>query len=377
MSSTVDLMCVGDLILSAENASSYFDHVRSRLAAADVAVAQVEWPHTDRGQVCTVDIPAPAAPPANLDAVAECGFEVATLASNHMFDQGPWGVIDTIEHLHARDVQTVGAGATVADARAPVIVERNGLRLGFLSYNAVGPRESWATEVKAGVAPVRVFAHYELDIASPGSPPTEYTSLESDSVAAMQADIAQLAADTDYVVVSLHKGMGFVHAQLAEYERPLARLAVDAGADVVIGHHAHILRGVEVYKGRPIFHGINHFVTAYTDETDPLSRRARRPRPRRAPSLDFFTPDREVEHFPFPRDSRHTMIARVLVDQRGVQQAGFVPCYINERAQPVPVTEAAGSDATTDYIKRITADAGLEATFAPAGDWVTVLNQSA
>jgi poly-gamma-glutamate synthesis protein (capsule biosynthesis protein) len=71
------------------------------------------------------------------------------------------------------------------------------------------------------------------------------------------------------------------------------------------------------------------------------------------------------------------MIARVLVDQRGVQQAGFVPCYINERAQPVPVTEAAGSDATTDYIKRITADAGLEATFAPAGDWVTFLNQSA
>jgi Bacterial capsule synthesis protein PGA_cap len=380
MSSAVDLMFVGDLILSASNASFHFDHVRSTLAGADVAVAQVEWPHTDRGQVCTVDIPAPAVPPGNLDAVAECGFGVATLASNHMFDQGPFGVIDTVEHLRRRQIQTVGAGATLADAREPVVVEHGGLRIGFLSYNAVGPRESWATEVKAGVAYVRVLAHYELDIASPGSPPAEYTSLDGDSVIAMQTDIEQLAARTECVVVSIHKGMGFVHAQLAEYERPLARLAVDAGADVVIGHHAHILRGVEVYKDRPIFHGINHFVTAYTDETDPLSDRARRPRPRRAPSLDFFSPDRDVEHFPFPRDSRHTMIARVRVNERGVCQAGFVPCYINERAQPVPVPVAAGAgeDATTEYIARITQDAGLEAmTFTRKDGWVTFLDQAA
>jgi Bacterial capsule synthesis protein PGA_cap len=373
MSSTVDLMFVGDLILSDTDASCYFDHVRSTLAAADVAVAQVEWPHTERGQVCTVDIPAPAAPPANLDAVAESGFTVATLASNHMFDQGPFGVIDTIEHLRSRGIQTVGAGPTLADAREPVVVERDGLRLGFLSYNAVGPRESWATGVKAGVAHVRVLAHYELDIASPGSPPAEYTSLDGDSLGAMQADVEALASRADCVVVSFHKGMGFVHAQLAQYERPLAMAAVDAGADVIIGHHAHILRGVEVYKGRPIFHGVGHFVTAYTDETDPLSPRAHRPRPRRAPSLDFFTPDREVQHFPFPRDSRHTMIGRVLADASGVRRAGFVPCYINERAQPVPVS--AGEDATTDYVRRITADAGLEATFTRGDGWTTFLDQ--
>ena len=58
-----------------------------------------------------------------------------------------------------------------------------------------------------------------------------------------------------------------------------------------------------------------------------------------------------------------------------IRQAGFIPCYINERAQPVPVGESAGEDATTDYVRRITEDAGLEAALAPAGGWVTFLNQ--
>lgn len=357
----LELLFVGDLMLSAPDPGRYFDHVRDILAAADVAIGHLEWPHTDRGQVCVVDIPAPANPVSYLDAVAGCGFQVMTLAGNHMFDQGPYGVLDSVAGLRERGIVPVGAGATVDEARAPAIVERDGLRLGFLSYNAVGPRESWATSVKAGVAPVRVHNHYELDIASPGSTPTEHTSLDQESEAAMRADIAALRSKVDVVCVSFHKGMGFLRARLAQYERPLVHAAVDAGADVVVGHHAHILKGVEVYRDRPVFHGINHFVPAYTEHSDPLSPRASRPRPKHAPSLDFFLPDPGTAPFPFPRESRHTMIARVVVDGGGVREAGFVPCYIGDDARPVPHGDDADGQATVEYVSQITQEAGLAA----------------
>lgn len=357
---SVRLAFVGDLMLSAPDPAAYFADVAPVLRAADVAVGHLEWPHTRRGQVSVVDIPAPACPPEALDAVADAGIRVATMAGNHMFDQGVFGVVDSVAELRARGIEPVGAGATVEEARRPAVVEHDGVRIGFLSYNCVGPRESWATTVKAGVAPLRVINHYELDIASPGSAPREYTSVEPDSAEELRADVAALAQQVDVVCVSLHKGMGFVRAALAQYEREATRIAVDAGAHVVIGHHAHILRGVEVDRGAPVFHGVNHFVPAYTAETDPLDPRARRPKPRKTPSLEFFRPDPGSAPFPFPRESRHTMIAVVDVDASGVLAAGFVPCWIGDDARPRPLT---GEDAraTVDYVVAITAEAGLDA----------------
>jgi poly-gamma-glutamate synthesis protein (capsule biosynthesis protein) len=357
---SIRLAFVGDLMLSAPDPAAYFADVAPALRSADIAIGHLEWPHTERGQVSVVDIPAPACPPAALDALADAGIAVATMAGNHMFDQGVFGVLDSVEALRERGMEPVGAGATIDDARRPAIVERGGVRVGFLSYNCVGPRESWATAVKAGVAPVRIINHYELDIASPGSAPREYTSVDPDAADELRADVAALAARVDIVCVSLHKGMGFVRAALAQYEREVTRIAVDAGADVVIGHHAHILRGVEVYRGRPVFHGINHFVPAYTAETDPLNPRARRPRPRKTPSLEFFRPDPGSAPFPFPRESRHTMIATVDVEASGVVAAGFVPCWIGDDAHPRPVTGEEGR-ATVDYVRDITHEAGLEA----------------
>ena len=95
----VELLFVGDLMLSAPDPARYFAAARDILAEGDVTVGHLEWPHTDRGQVCVVDIPAPANPPHHLDALAECGFDVMTLAGNHMFDQGTHGVLDSVAGL--------------------------------------------------------------------------------------------------------------------------------------------------------------------------------------------------------------------------------------------------------------------------------------
>lgn len=353
---SINIAYAGDIMLSAPSPEKFFAPSAEIFRQAEVSVGQLEWPHTARGQVCVVDIPAPACPPEYLDAVKDAGFDVMTMASNHMFDQGPNGIRDARHALSSRSIESVGAGMTLEEARTPAIIERGGVKIGFLSYNAVGPRESWATTLKAGVAPVRVINHYELDIASPGSAPAEFTSLDPDSLAAMTADIEDLRSKVDVVSVSLHKGMGFIRAKLALYERPLAHAAVDAGADVVIGHHAHILRGVEVYRGRPIYHGINHFIPAYTASSDPLGHH--RPRPANAPSLDFFSPDPGRAPFPFPAESRHTVIARVEVDVKGVVSAGFVPCQIDTDAIPHPVAGDAGA-AVVDYMSAISSEAGL------------------
>lgn len=358
---STELMLVGDLILGAADVRPHFGDTDAVLRGADVTVGHVEWPHTRRGHVSSADLPAPAAPPANLATVREAGFSVATLAANHIFDQGQNGVEDTVDALRAAGVATTGAGANIVAAREPAIVERDGRRFGFLSYNAVGPRESWATVSKAGAAYVRIHAHYDVEMASPGSPPTEYTAIDAETLSAMCADIRELTARVDVVSVSLHKGLVFERARLAQYERPLAHAAIDAGADIVIGHHAHILRGVEVYKSRPIFHGVNHFVTAYPPAANPQSTASgARTRPTRSPILALVDPDREVENFPFSRDARQTMIAFVDADEHGIARAGFIPCWIDEQSR-THLARGDRAEQIVQYVRDITTEAGLTA----------------
>jgi hypothetical protein len=374
--STVTVSFLGDLILHAPEPARYFERCREALEA-DVLVAQVEWPHTARGLVCAFDVPAPAAPPENLAVLQDLGVDVATTASNHAFDQGPHGVEDTLATLRSLGIATAGTGMTLEEARRPAIVERNGLRLGFLAYNAVGPRESWATSVKAGVAYVRISQYYEVELASPGALATEFTSAELETLERMQADIEELAGSVDVVCVSLHKGIGFVRAELAQYERPLARAAIDAGAHVVVGHHAHILKGVEVYRGRPVFHGINHFVTAYDASSNPAGEEGRRtrPLPTRSPILkQLANPDRSVRNFPYGHEARHTLVAHVTVDGEGIVEAGFTPCWIDEEGRPVAHGDDEQGRATAGYVAEISEEAGLRAGLEWDGSRVVMMS---
>ncbi len=243
------VMLVGDLILDEPKPDRFFDRSRHLLRSADIAIGHVEVPHTTRGVEASSDIPAPAANPRHLGAVAKAGFHVATLAGNHVYDAGPNGVTDTVKTLRGHGVLTTGAGRTLAEARRPAIVDRAGLRLGVLSYNCVGPADSWASSKKPGCAFVKVLTHYVLDHATPGGPPAIYTFADPETLDRMQADVAALRRTVDIVVVALHKGVGHTPALLAMYERPVARAAIDAGADIVVGHHAHILRGIETTAG--------------------------------------------------------------------------------------------------------------------------------
>mgnify|MGYP005850712953 CR=1 FL=1 len=373
-STALKLMLVGDLILDEPEPDSFFEPARGALLQADVLVGHVEVPHTRRGRATGFDVPAPPSDPDNLAALKRAGFHVATLAGNHIFDAGPEGIEDTIAALRQSGIATTGAGMCLAEARAPAVVVRRGFRVGTLSYNCVGPRESWAGEEKAGCAYVRVITHYELDHATPGGSPRIYTFAELESTDAMLADVERLRREVDVLIVALHKGIGHTPAVLAMYERPLAKAAVDAGADIVVGHHAHILRGVETYKGRPIYHGLGNFVTvtrALNIEGNPSPKRLEWARRRR--ELFGFEPDPDYPTYPFHPEARNAMIAVCEIGDEGVCRAGFIPCRVNPKGRPEICGDDENGRAVASYVDQITRKAGLHADFEWEGNWVRFL----
>ena len=254
-----------------------------------------------------------------------------------------------------------------------MIAERQGIRIGVLSYNCVGPRESWATSRKAGCAYVKVLTHYELDYASPGGPPTIYTFCAPDSLAAMAAEIAALAARVDIVVVAFHKGVGHLPAQVEHYERVVAREAIDAGAHIVVGHHAHILRGIEFHRGRPIFHGLGNFVCVTHALSGPAGNSPERQAwMQRRQKLFGFVPDPTMPAYPFNPESRHTIVAHCVVRADGQVEAGFVPCWIDGDARPLPLGRGEQGERVLAYVQKINTGGGLQAQFSWQGDIVRV-----
>jgi hypothetical protein len=368
---SLKLMMVGDLILDEPDPDSFFEPARSTLQQADFLVGHVEVPHTRRGRENSTDVPAPPSDPDNLAALKRAGFQVATLAGNHIYDAGPDGIEDTITMLRQLDIAAAGAGMNLAEARKPAIVESQGLKVGTLSYNCVGPKDSWANEKKAGCAYVQVITHYELDHASPGGTPRIYTFAEPESTDAMLTDVEKLRREVDILIVALHKGIGHTPAALAMYERPLAKATIDAGADIVLGHHAHILKGIEMYKGRPIYHGLGNFVTvtrALNIEENPNPKRLEWARRRR--ELFGFEPDPNYPTYPFHPEARNAMIAVCEIGAEGVRKAGFIPCWVNPEGQPEICGDDERGRAVAYYVEQITMKAALLANFEWDGSWV-------
>lgn len=367
----VRIMAVGDIVLQYGPPDQYFEPSAHVIRAADLAIGQIEVPHTSETHVTAITVPSPPAEPDDLGAMARAGFAIGTVAGNHAFDLGTRGVLDTISHANRFGIATTGTGADLAAAMWPAVAERAGKRIAVLSFNCVGPRESWATSRKAGSAYVKVLTHYDLDDLNPGNPPQTYTFCDRTSLARMTSAIAAAKDENDVVVVALHKGYGHTPARIDDYEYEVSHAAVDAGADAVIGHHAHIMRGIEMYRGRAIFHGMGNFVTvtdALTpseDDSEELKAWAKK-----RVELYGFAPDPNMPGYAFHPESRNTAIAVLDADDDRLVP-GFIPCWIDDRARPVPLARG-DRDSVVDYIADISRRAGLRTRFSWDGDVVRV-----
>src|SRR5689334_8871571 len=131
----VDLLFSGDLILDVPQPDYWLDGIAGCLRTAALAIGHVEVPHTRRAPSLQGDIPAPGADPDNVAAIRRAGFRAVSLAGNHIADCGAEGIADTLAALDAAGVAHCGAGADLAAARRPCVMEAGDLRVALLSYN--------------------------------------------------------------------------------------------------------------------------------------------------------------------------------------------------------------------------------------------------
>ncbi|MFJ2619231.1 CapA family protein [Glutamicibacter sp. NPDC087344] len=367
------VLAVGDLVLDENEVAKYFEPTRDLFAAADISICQIEVPHTSSTEVTSTDVPAPPAPEHNVEQIGLAGFNIATLAGNHIYDCGLQGITDTRRLAQDAGLAVTGAGINLEQAKEPAIVDMDGVSLGVANYNCVGPKDSWATSKKAGCAHVNVLTHYELDSANPGGPPSIYTFAEPKALKSFIQDVKDLAARVDFPIVALHKGIGHMPAEVADYEIQLAHAAIDAGAKAVISHHAHIMRGIEVYRGAPIYHGLGNFVTVTnalnTTGQDSPERIAWAKRRRK---LFGFDPDPTMPNYAFHPQSRNTGIARLEITEQGELGAGFIPCWIGQDAVPRPLRNEADARPVVEYLQHITAEAGFDTTTHWVEDYLAI-----
>lgn len=258
---TQTLYLLGDInFKGVADTSQLFAHVGAPLRQADMVFANLEC--------CLYDQPANAreqrgfyVKPALAAALHDAGVQVVGNANN--VNIGHEAVTSTLAELDALGIGHVGAGVDADSARAPLIVTRDGVRYGFLQRTAVyWPENHEAAPGCPGVAIIKGHTAYRpaLELQSartrPGVPPAVITWADADSLAQFRADVAALRQQADVVVASLHWGF---RREVLQYQREFAHAAVDAGADIVLGHGPHMILPIETYRGRPIFYGGGNF----------------------------------------------------------------------------------------------------------------------
>lgn len=201
--------------------------------------------------------------PDNVRQLTEGGFNVVSVAGNHHMDAGVEAFLDTLEVLKKNHIKPVGVGLNIAEARTPVIVEKNGTRVAFLGYSSIIPKAEVpydAEENRPGCAPMYTSTFYEASDWQPGTPSPRVISMANkEDLEAMRNDIRRAKAQADLVVMSIHWGVHHVPGLIAMYQYEVAHAAVDSGVDLIIGHHPHILKGIEVYGGKAIFYSLCNF----------------------------------------------------------------------------------------------------------------------
>lgn len=239
----VTLVAVGDIMLGRYIAKMMktsgndlpFQRITSTLREADVVFGNLEG-------VISPDDVAPAYPdkPYNFHAtndaapaLQKAGFTILTLANNHAMDYGSGQLLKTKTLLLKNGIYSFGAGRDIQEAHQPVLITVGKVRFGFLGYGVAHSGRVYAEKNRAGIASI--------------------------SADAIQRDIMALRNKVDVLVISLHWGIEYENKP-TERQRAVAHRIIDWGADMIIGHHPHVMQGIEIYKGKLIAYSLGNFV---------------------------------------------------------------------------------------------------------------------
>lgn len=355
------LAAVGDLHIDRVPPEDMMQHVAGPLRAADITFANSEQMFATGGHPDSHH--ATFSHPRNIAALTDAGIDVVSLANNHTMDWGPDVLLESMKRLDDAGILHVGAGADDRAAHEPVVVERNGVRVGFLAYNCTGPDGFEATATKPGNAAVRIWTIYDKWDYQPATPPQVVSMANKDDLARMRADIRALRAECDTLVVSIHWGQHFIPRLIPDYCFEVGHAAVDEGADLVLGGHPHMLKGAEMYRGKAIFYSLGNF--AFEQGAGPEQYRGTTGMKALVRKHYKFTP------LPYPTHSFHpeglaTLIVNVRIASDGaIRQVSYTPCYITPTAEPqIHQRGTERGDEVFDYMRSISESEGLPVCYS-------------
>ncbi|RJQ85791.1 CapA family protein [Amycolatopsis panacis] len=233
----------------------------SLLNDADLRFVNLEGPLSGSSGV---DIPHKPnwrhSPPEMITALTAAEIDVVSVANDVTYP--PRAALASLAVLDRAGIAHCGAGANVAEAHAPAVVERFGQRIAFLAYTSLcWPVGQEALENSPGVAAAGAYTAYQPDprvLDIPGRPPIVRTTPVPEDLTRLVSDVRRARTTADHVIVSMHWGLPGDH--LAEYQVGYAHAIIDAGADLIVGHGSHTVQAVEVYRGRPILYSLGNLV---------------------------------------------------------------------------------------------------------------------
>ena len=218
--------------------------IADELRKADMVFANLESQISDKGYNVG-SIYSFRADPASLEGLVFAGIDVVSVTNNHSFDYTKAAFSDSLLRLQAADIAYTGGGQNIAEAREPVIKDIQGTRIGFLAYSSFGGASWQATQNQSGI----LF-------------------MDENNLDQLQIDIQRAKQKADILVVSIHAGNEYQKYPTA-FQQEFGRKAIDAGADLVIGHHPHVTQPLEQYKNGWIAYSLGNFIfdQAFSAET--------------------------------------------------------------------------------------------------------------
>lgn len=308
---TISVTAVGDMIfdrkvkalVQSAGGLAPLRHVASILDDADITVGNLESPLSTGGTKNAAKDYTFRGDPRGIESLKAAGFDFLSLGNNHVLDYGPEALADTVGALDAAGIGYAGAGANRAKAWLPAAREVNGASVAFLSFSHILPSGFIATDSKAGLAAGR------------------------NNMEAVTEAITAAKAEHDYVIVSYHWGVEYKDNANSDQVRD-ARASIDAGADMVLSHHPHVIQGIEFYEGGLIAYSTGDFL---------------------------------FDHY--SRKTGEAFILQANLGPDGVTDVLATPVYLDSSGAPAVVT---GNEATVilDRLKTISAPHGTSVTIA-------------
>lgn len=303
--SSIILTSVGDImvgrrvgrILEAKGTDLAYRNLKEVFDRSDILFGNLECPISDRGRKILGKEICLRAKPEMIEVLEKPGFNIVSLANNHILDYDTEALLDTFDILKENNIGYIGAGKDIEEARKPYIIKAKGKTFAFLGYNE--------------------FAHiyysnsYKRSFAAadnlPGTVPLELNSVLE--------DVRRIRNDVDYVIISLHWGNEDSNNITSE-QMKFAHSLIENGVDIILGHHPHVIQPIEIYKGKPILYSMGNYVFDQNDE-----------------------------------NNKQGMVAEISIEYGKIKEVGIIPIYIQNKSEPIIAVDKKGNYIRNKIIK--------------------------